>query len=498
MALQFQKQEISCLRNVLSQTQNLEQTQELRLPEGMPGVGQIPGCWGQVLIRSKEWNGDTVRLSGGVLVWLLYLPEGGGETETLESWIPFQTDFELPQACREGHIRVKSLLRLSDARPVSAGKILIRAGIGLQVQCWSPETAEVYQPEGTDEALEVLTQRWPLWISREMGEKTFELEEELILPASAPKPEKLMYYRMTADTADKKVLGNKLVFRGSARLHLLYSSADGQLYTWDFEVPFSQYAQLEDSFSPEAGADVLMEVTSLELTLDPAGNLQLRAGMTGQYLIADRVLLETAADIYSPQWEMTFQPRELDLPAFLEQRREMVRTEKMMDIQADAVVDALCLPDFPRHRQEGDTLTLELPGMVCLLYRMQDGQLRGTSQRWEERLSLKADRDSHLLAQPGEVQLQTREEPDGVMIKAEVPLQLQFSAETSINMVTEAEKGDRKVLPENRASLILCRAGEQSLWELARNNGSKVALIQEANGLAGEPEKDRMLLIPVV
>ena len=151
MALQFKKREISCLQNVLSQVQNLEQTQELRIPEGMSGVGRIPGCWGQVLIRSKAWNGDTVRITGGVQVWLLCVPENGGELESLETWIPFQTDFELPDDAREGKIRVKALLRFCDARPVSAGKVLIRAGIGLQVQCWSPETAIEFHPEGTEE-----------------------------------------------------------------------------------------------------------------------------------------------------------------------------------------------------------------------------------------------------------------------------------------------------------------------------------------------------------
>ena len=215
MALQFQKQKIHCLRNIVSRVQNLEQTQELRLPEGMPGVGQIPGCWGQILIRSKEWRGDTVRLTGGVLIWLLYLPESEGDPERLESWIPFQMDFELPEGSREGWIRAKTLLRSCDARPVSAGKILIRAGIGVQLQCWSPEEVVSFHPEGSDETVELLTERWPVLLAKEAGEKSVALEDVLTLPGSVPKPEKLLYYWMTAEITDKKVLGNKLVFRGA-------------------------------------------------------------------------------------------------------------------------------------------------------------------------------------------------------------------------------------------------------------------------------------------
>ena len=45
---------------------------------------------------------------------------------------------------------------------------------------------------------------------------------------------------------------------------------------------------------------------------------------------------------------------------------------------------------------------------------------------------------------------------------------------------------------------ILCRAGNRRLWDIARECGSTVSAIETANGLTGEPENDRMLLIPVV
>lgn len=498
MALQFQKQEISCLRNILTQVQNLEQTQELRIPEGMPGVGQIPGCWGQVLIRSKEWNGDSVRISGGVMMWLLYLPEDGGEPRTLESWIPFQTDWDLPRGCREGWIRIREVLRYADARPVSAGKVLLRAGIGLQIQCWSPDRVQVSKPEGQETEVEVLTQTWPVLLAREAGEKAFQLEETLTLPASLPKPEALVYGRITGGITDKKVLGNKLVFRGSANVHLLYRSAGGQLHGWDFELPFSQFAQLEGSFLPDAAGDVQLAVTAFEISLAEDGDFRIRAGLTGQFLITQRELLETAADAYSPLREIKIQQECLQLPALLEERMELVREDKTIPVQADVVTDAVFLPDFPKQRQEGNTLTLTLPGMVQLLWYNPEGQLQSTGQRFQGELQLKSDQNSRCMAIPQEPRLQVTHEHDEVAVKAEIPVQLCFSGESGINMVTELQPGEPKALPENRPSLILRRAGRGDLWELARAHGSRVSLIRSANGLEGEPEDGQMLLIPVV
>ena len=498
MALQFRKREISCLHNVLTQVQNLEQTQELHIPEGMPGVGHIPGSWGQVLIRSKEWNGDRIRLSGGIQVWLLYTPENDGPCQTLESWIPFQTEFDLPQNCREGRIRVKSLLRSVDARPVSAGKILTRAGIGLLVQCWSPETSEIFQPEGEEEGVELLKETWPVQIFKETGEKVFALDEALSLPGSQQMPEKLLYYRLSAETTDQRVMGNKLVFRGNAVLHLLYSAEDGQIHTWDFELPFSQYVQLEESFSADAGGDVLVEVTSLELNRDAQGQLNLHAQLTGQYLITDREMLEIVADAFSPVRELDLCHTRLDIPVMLEGRQEMLRAEKMLHVPQENIVDIQILPEFPRSWQEGDTLTVEQSGVIRLLSRDSEGRLQGDSCRCEGKLPLKTSSESQLFALPAAPKLQVQGGAGETAVKTELPMMLRFSAGAGMNMVTQIQPGEERPVSENRPSLILCRAGEKSLWDLARQNGSRVNLIREANGLEGNPDPDRMLLIPVV
>ena len=74
MEVEFDRTAMPCLQQVLRQMQSQEVTQEIRLPDSTPDVGKILGCWGQVLIRSKEWHGRNVNMSGGVLAFVLYAP----------------------------------------------------------------------------------------------------------------------------------------------------------------------------------------------------------------------------------------------------------------------------------------------------------------------------------------------------------------------------------------------------------------------------------------
>ena len=470
MELQFEKREIQCLSPVLTQVQNLEQTQEIHLTGDNPDIARILGVWGQIVMRSKEWNRDCVQTSGGVMMWLLYEAGDGSGLKKADTWIPYKMDWDLPELTPEGKARLQFALRNVDARLVSAGKVLIRAGIAMMAECWSANTVQVKKFEETSQDVQLLNRKWPLRLPKEAGEKIFEMEDQLTLPPSAPDVEELVYYRADPEVTDKKIVGNKLVFRGKGNLHILYRSEDGTLRNWDFEMPFSQYAQLEASYSTDACADVMMVVTRLDVEMADDGKLRLNAGLTGQYLVGDRELVETVEDAYSLNRQLQMEREEVKLPGILDSRQENLYGEQLIPIQADMIVDASMTTDFARVRRDGDLATLEQPGMVQILYYDANGTLQSTSQRWME----------------------------GQTLRTEVPVQITFSTAAGVPAVTQITLGERLEQDPGRPSLILRRATGEPVWNLAKDSGSTVAAIQKANGLETDPVPGRILLIPVL
>ena len=95
MELVFENTKMQCLKQISCQLKDLELTQEVKLSEGMPDVGNILGAWGQVLIRGKEWRSNSVVVNGGVMCWAMYLPEEEKQPQMVEGWIPFQTQMDM-------------------------------------------------------------------------------------------------------------------------------------------------------------------------------------------------------------------------------------------------------------------------------------------------------------------------------------------------------------------------------------------------------------------
>ena len=497
MEANFERKTVSCLDTVLHQVQNSEQTLELKLPEGMPDVGQVLTAWGQPILRSKEWREDQVQFSGGMMVWVLYAPEDGTEEQCVQGWIPFQMRWELPEDTPEGTLRLRCLTRFVDGRSTSPRKILVRAGMAVLAEAFAPREIRTALPKETPEQVALLENTYPLRLMKEAGEKAFQIDDELYLPDSVPKIGNLISWRVNPRITDQRVLADKAVLRGNGNLHVLYLSPEGQLHSWDFELPFSQYAELRGEYGADARMETALMPTSLELELRENGNLDLRGGMTAQYQITDKEPLTLVEDAYSPAWEIGITQENLTPPVILENRRENIYGEQSISAQSNLTADVQFLPDFPRQRRTESGVELEYPGQFQVLYYGEDGRLHGANARWEGKQTLPAAENSRIAAVPLTADAQAIVGNGKILAKAELPVELTTRAEQSLPMVTGIEQGQQKQPDPNRPSLILRRAGEARLWDIAKKAGSTMEAIRRANGLSGEPAPGQMLLIPV-
>lgn len=496
MELKFEKKSCPCLRWAACEVQTQEQTQEVKLGDSMPDVGRVLACWGQPILRSKEWRGDGMTAGGGVMTWTLYAPEDGTEPRCVESWIPFQMKWSFPQTEREGTMAVSCLLRSADARSVSARKLMVRVCVSALGEAMEPWEAEVASAGELPEDIQVLQNTYPMQLPVESGEKSFLIDEDLPWEGNLA-PARIIRYEFQPMLQEQRVLGDRLVFRGSGRLFLLYRTEDGEIRSRTFDVPFSQFVDLDRDHGDDAVAHLIPMVTSLEL--EPEENrLRLKVGMVAQYVIFERHNIQLAEDAYSPNRAVSVQEQPLALPAMLDSRQENVRVQQSIPANASKILDCCFLPDFPVQRRSGEEASLELPGCFQVLYQDENGVLNGGTAKYSHQMTMSADSDAALQLRVGAVSVpQAAAAGDGIQFEGEYPLVSRTMSGKALSMVTGLEAGEAAEPDPARPSLILRRSGDKGLWDLAKASGSTVEAICQANKLTGEPEKGRLLLIPV-
>lgn len=492
----FQRTELPCMRMALSEVQNVEVTQEIRVPDDLPDVGSIVSAWGQVIARGKEWRSESVRINGGMMVWVLYLSEDGEGAFCLDTWIPFQADWMLPEGTPEGTIAVTPLTRFVDARSVSPKRIMIRAGAGILGEIMCPERLGIFDPKGNTDGIELLRTRHSVRVPKEAGEKTFDLEGTSPDGKSAGKP---VYYTAGTEISEQKVLANKIAFRGNCVVHVLYAEENGNLMAEDIAIPFSQIAELKGSHGSDAQVLFRMCVTNLEMEPNPDEEYTVKCSISGQYIVDDLVEVETVEDAYSPGRIMNLERDEIDMPKVVEYKMQNVIMEQEISAEASEILDTTILPDFPKQFKDGDKVSLEIPGTVQVLYRTDSGSLKSGTARWEVKTSQLLSQDERLTVIPGSIQEPRVSSENGtVNVHGELPLQLCRMGVQDILVITGLEIGEDLEPDPQRPSMILKRPGKSSLWELAKSCGSTIDAIRKANNLQEEPKPGQVLLIPVL
>jgi hypothetical protein len=279
----------------------------------------------------------------------------------------------------------------------------------------------------------------------------------------------------------------------------MYCGEDGGINTYDFEIPFSQFTELDDAYEESATSHIVPVITGVEIENAEDGSMVVKAGISGQYVVYDCTILECVADAYSIRKDVKPLLRITEIPIILDSREENLCAETFLNDGVDRVVDVAFYPDHPRITKENDHVTGEFPCVFQALYYDTDGRLQGVTTRWDGNCELVADEDVR-------VQMRTRSSKDAQVVFAsgKVSLCCEFQIETEsraqkgLEMACGLFIGDTKARNQDVPSLVLRKMGDDSLWDIAKETGSTVESIQKANKLIEEPSSEQMLLIPIL
>lgn len=495
MELQFEQRIVEYLRCNVRQVQNLEQTQELRLPDGMPDIGRVLCAWGQAMVRNKQWRSDGVTVGAGVQVWVLYIPEDGTEPRSVELWLPVTGKFAFQESKREGTVMVSAQVCSVDARILSARKMMVRATVGLLAQAMEKTQTTVCMPLQWPQEVQLLQRTYPAVLPREAGEKQFSVDEDIATDTAV---RKILGCQVQPVVTEQTAAGGRVVLRGECRVHLMYMNESDEINTMDVSLPFAQLSELDRDYDKDASCVVWMQVNQMDIQAHDGG-VHLQCALAAQYMIYERQLLEVVEDAYSPYMAVEPIMKQVELPMLLEQRKEKLDLSVQLERAANGVIAVDPMLMQPTVFREGDAVLLEVPGSLQVLYRDEEQALRCENKTWSAGLQLQAGVDSQVQVMIGSVR-QIQAYCKGQQIQADGGMELAVTtmALQQIPMVTGLVLGQREAADPARPSLILQRAGNRELWEIAKVCGSTVEAITQANQLAGEPAPGQMLLIPVM
>lgn len=502
MELSMKRSGIACCEKVFEYVMPVEQAAETVVPDTMPDVERILCADGIVIIRSKEVNEGRVNVSAGVAATVVYAPEGGGKPLSINAVVPVELDLDAPGVTQESvPIAMLSLTGI-EARMLNPRKLLVRAVILAQVECYSQTEmnfCDGLEGEG-EENVEVLTDSRTISPVVSAREKTFVVSDEYRLPPGAPALGELLWHGVDIATGSVRAVGSKIVFSGTVRMTVLYEAAEtGELASASFETEFSQMIDTgADLSSPDCSIYSMLTAEYVEPVTLSGGERGISAEfhIVSQAVCTDSVRVTCVTDCYSNSRELEISSEETELGCV--QRRSTVRATVHESLPATPPAAEICRVMCRTGAAVCEGGTLKCPVTVTVLYRAADGQFYSVSRRLTSEAPAELGENEYAaLVRASCTDCSASPSATGADVRLLVDFELLVVKKITVPQISSVvcgEELDAGCLP----SITVVRAGPgDTLWALGKCYRSTARLIAAQNGLGeGESLEGRTLLIP--
>jgi hypothetical protein len=474
-----------------------EETAETVVPDVLPDIANIIDTDAAVFLRGKEAVNGCATVTGSLEFTVIYLPDGEQCLRKLNLTLPFSASVDAPEI-REGCRMVAKLsLNSAEARLLNPRKVLVRADVCSAISCFERDVLEMTEEISAEHGVQTLKKSATVSFVGSVCEKTFVLSDEYQFSAAKPALGETLKIKADVSANDVKGVGNKLVFKGTARFWLLYTASEGgQPVSEEFSTNFSQLLEMEG-----AGEDAVAELTIMptgayfepKTASNGAGALGVELHLVAQAVCWQNAAVDYVADAYSCGYadQVLTGTEELEHVERVNELRETVRELLETPEQADDVISVSVFLGQP----EAAGGRVSVPLSVQAIYRTESGGTASVGRRLAVESGMEMEpgsaarvmgvRSTEVYAAPAAGGLEIRLP---VEITALVTKKVSLQEVKGLNLDME-----NPLSSAGRPSVTVVPYDGNDIWNIAKKYRTTPALISAAN--PDMPEKG-MLLIP--
>lgn len=282
------------------------------LPDYCPDVFKLLKCTLTPRTVSYSVSDNKLYIDGVVYVKVLYLSEGSSEINVVDQRYTYSKTADLSRAVRSPCVKILPTVEFCTARAVSGRKIDIRGAVSLKIKVSGVyETQLLCGAEGM--GVQVRTENITVCEDRLCAGSQYIVREDIETGAGGG-ISAVMSSECTACVTDVKVITDKVVVKGEAKVKALYliknSSGESSAEAMEASVPLSRIIDLEgvtDEHSTFAELDIMD--FSLEIKQSEGGeNRTLGCDITVDCRVSSykETQISLVNDLYSTEYETSF------------------------------------------------------------------------------------------------------------------------------------------------------------------------------------------------
>lgn len=499
MEISFENKTISAYREIYHQSKRVQESAESVVPDTDDDIGRIASVQTGIMLKSKDVTARGVVVSGEASASILYITEEGQKVSFVRLSRGFSLEYELADIEPETVAQISLSIVNCECRVLNPRKISVTFEISGELSCYRQENLiiDTKLPANGQEHLYARYESAELMLANAACEKTFGINEQFSFPSGKPSPSRLVSQKVDFAVSDKQLIGSKLIIKGNVNIAVCYLSDDlNYPITTELSTPFSQIIDIGQETMDNCSVNIELTSAYFDLISTISGDKAMDAELHAviQIVSRSRTVLSYIADAYSNRMpvDCTMQSCQFSMVSGIQKQK--LSGDERISVAEDCSDVLSAFVSISELALEQGKVTVGVG--LDVIYRDGSGILSSVRRTMSMEAEAGAGANSLRLcsAKLSDVYLR----PDGQFIDGHISAELCFMVCGS----TEIKKLASVSLDEDAAydlskypSITLVKAGNESLWELAKVYHSSVEQIKALNQL-DEDMGGKLLLIP--
>lgn len=490
-----------------------EQSVELDyiLPDYFPDIFRLVKCSITPSVISQNISGDSLSYELLADIRILYCSENSPVLRCISQKMTFSKSLQLSQTPVKPVVTLTPKTDHINCRVVNQRRIDLRGAVSVKIRVTGESIREVIcDIFGMNAQIKKTPSEFA---SKKISAfRTLSTAEDFGLNPSNQPVISVARVFAVPEITDKKIIANKLVVKGEAKISVLYSSETGP-ETMKYSLPFSQIVDM-DGLDETYSCTVRAETASCDVipSTDENGDskiLKCELRINLSCLAVKSIPTEFVTDVYSTSYPCEFASSKLKIHhAPLEICENIQKTVSVENEGSfECVYDSWCTPKNINTAVNVPEKCLIVSGMAeyCVMVKGENGipAVTERSEAFEHRIPV--DNISEYSRADIDVTLTdctyTISSSDSISVKADMKISGCLYNTSECEAVTEVTFDDsvRKVRDGDYALKLYYGVEGEDVWEIAKRYSTSVKAIMEENDLESERLSDSgMLLIPIV
>lgn len=507
----------SFLSNEIAFDGSSEQSVELDyiLPDYLPDIFRILKCSFYPKVISHSVNGEKLIFDLTLSIKILYLSNDSSSINCIEQKQNYTKTVDLFCTPENPCFKINPSADYVNCRVVNSRRLDIRGAVTTKIVLESEKSTEIISnAKGLSVQLKKEYVTFPA--KRLTAAKRITITEEIELSKAKGKINSVIKSDCIINSFEKKIIANKLIIKGEAKVSLLYNCEIGNdepqnIETVKFSVPFSQIIDIE-GITEQYEAMTNISIASLELIPNKSSDvseIECEIIMLINCVAFRYDTLELATDAYSTKYQCDFECADIKLekkPIEIKENQTIKAELTCRDSEISTAVDVWAKPFNIQNKYNIDKKSFSVFGNIeigaiakdengCPLY------LEDTIS-FEHCLDTKVDENSS-----AELNVYidnctfTITSSDTIEIKAELFICGYIKELDTRKLITTINVNEDNIKSKESCYAIKLYYAEQGedLWEIAKKFSTSISAIAQENELADSTRLQRgMLLIPIL